>query len=212
MKRTFYWHVHHDVLVEELTEPIENRIEYIKKHKPKHEIETRLRLLKPASYVQPAWEKYEKIKKQAWMKFRKTVEPARTECEIIIKQVLKECERMKKEECEIIIKQALDECARIEGDARTEYDRIEKQARIEYEKTIEKIHKEECGCTEWNGKEIIFKCSTGHDVTKKDKDRLLKSNRWMINVRCRRCGEKIVLQKDLTIEDLLLYRGLGDQK
>ena len=41
------WHVHHELLFEALTEPIENRIAYIKEAKPKYEIETRLRLLKP---------------------------------------------------------------------------------------------------------------------------------------------------------------------
>ena len=43
----FYWHIHHDVLLEVANEPIENRIAYIKSEKPKDEIETRLRLLKP---------------------------------------------------------------------------------------------------------------------------------------------------------------------
>ncbi len=41
------WHVHHDVLVEPLTEPFETRVAYIKANKPMHEIETRLRLMKP---------------------------------------------------------------------------------------------------------------------------------------------------------------------
>src|SRR5208283_4454750 len=41
------WHIHHDVLVERLTEPIENRIEFIMYQKPKGEVETRLRLMKP---------------------------------------------------------------------------------------------------------------------------------------------------------------------
>ncbi len=41
------WHIHHDVLVEPLTEPIEARAEYIRAHKPEHERATRLRLMKP---------------------------------------------------------------------------------------------------------------------------------------------------------------------
>ncbi len=40
------WHVHHEVLLEPLTEPLENRIAYIKEHKPKYEIQLRLSLLK----------------------------------------------------------------------------------------------------------------------------------------------------------------------
>jgi len=43
----FAWHVHHDVLVEPLTGPIEERISYIKRAKARHEIPIRLRLLKP---------------------------------------------------------------------------------------------------------------------------------------------------------------------
>ena len=40
------WHIHHGILWEPLTEPIENRIAYIKSNKPTHEQATRLRLLK----------------------------------------------------------------------------------------------------------------------------------------------------------------------
>ena len=43
----FYWHIHHDILLEPLTEPIENRIKFIKENKPKDEIKLRLKLLKP---------------------------------------------------------------------------------------------------------------------------------------------------------------------
>lgn len=42
----YYWHVHHMQLFEPEQEPIAQRIAFIKKHKPKDEIETRLRLLK----------------------------------------------------------------------------------------------------------------------------------------------------------------------
>jgi hypothetical protein len=50
----FYWHIHHDKLVECATEPIEERIEYIRKYKLPDEIETRLRLLKPVRGSLPA--------------------------------------------------------------------------------------------------------------------------------------------------------------
>ena len=43
----FWWHVHHQELVEQLTEPVRARINYIKKDKPQDEIELRLKLLKP---------------------------------------------------------------------------------------------------------------------------------------------------------------------
>ena len=43
----YYWHVHHKVLCEALTEPIQNRIDYIRSSKPKDEVETRLRCMTP---------------------------------------------------------------------------------------------------------------------------------------------------------------------
>ena len=42
----YAWHVHHEKLWEVLTEPIKNRIAYIKENKPPAEQATRLRLLK----------------------------------------------------------------------------------------------------------------------------------------------------------------------
>lgn len=44
----FFWHIHHKgCIVEPATEPIENRIFYIKEFKPADEAELRLRLLQP---------------------------------------------------------------------------------------------------------------------------------------------------------------------
>ena len=49
-----YWHIHHGCLVEFATEPIENRIKYIREDKPKSEIALRLKLLKPVQGKLPA--------------------------------------------------------------------------------------------------------------------------------------------------------------
>ncbi len=49
-----YWHIHHDALLEFATEPIENRVAYIKHSKPKNEIALRLGLLKPVKGTLPA--------------------------------------------------------------------------------------------------------------------------------------------------------------
>ncbi len=47
-KAKFAWHVHHSGdIMGVLTKPIKIRQEYIRKYKPEHEQETRLRLLKP---------------------------------------------------------------------------------------------------------------------------------------------------------------------
>ena len=68
-KVIFAWHVHHHVLIEPLTEPIENRISYIKKFKPKNEIKLRLKLLKvvrgelPKEFVE-AWQEYNEARQK----------------------------------------------------------------------------------------------------------------------------------------------------
>ena len=48
-KYTYYWHIHHDTLCEG-TYNIKERIAYIKKHKPKEEIPTRLQLMTPVQH------------------------------------------------------------------------------------------------------------------------------------------------------------------
>jgi hypothetical protein len=58
MSYGYAWHVHHDQLMEELTEPIEQRIKYIKTHKPKNEIVLRLKLLKASPKLKPLDDDY----------------------------------------------------------------------------------------------------------------------------------------------------------
>ncbi len=53
----FWWHVHHEILVEQLIHPVRARINYIKKDKPKDEIELRLKLLKPVLGKIPSTDK-----------------------------------------------------------------------------------------------------------------------------------------------------------
>lgn len=67
MSMKFYWHIHHDRLLEPATEPIENRIAYIKAHKPPEQVETRLRLLKPVRGKLPAeLVKAGEVRAEAW--------------------------------------------------------------------------------------------------------------------------------------------------
>jgi hypothetical protein len=49
-----YWHVHHEQLAEFLTEPIANRIAYIKSDKPKSEVPIRLKWMTPVLGEVPA--------------------------------------------------------------------------------------------------------------------------------------------------------------
>jgi choline dehydrogenase-like flavoprotein len=46
---TVFWFLHHEVPLEKLTEPFENRLNYILEHKPEHELVARLNNLRPAS-------------------------------------------------------------------------------------------------------------------------------------------------------------------
>ena len=63
------WHIHHEVLIEKLTEPFETRKAYIKAGKPKHEVEKRLRLMKPASKkASGVMAVYAKASSEAWAK------------------------------------------------------------------------------------------------------------------------------------------------
>lgn len=71
----FAWHVHHDKLMEPLTEPIEVRQEYIRKHKPRAEVETRLRLLRPVhGHLPEAFVKMGEAYVKAFMAYAKVWE------------------------------------------------------------------------------------------------------------------------------------------
>ena len=81
----FYWHIHHDTLIEPLIEPIKNRIKHIKGNKPKNEIELRLKLLKPVEGELPkefidAWQKYGETR-QKYGEARQKYEEAKQRCE-----------------------------------------------------------------------------------------------------------------------------------
>ena len=47
----WYWHIHHDILLEPVIGSIEERIRVIQEEKPVGERETRLRLLRPVQHV-----------------------------------------------------------------------------------------------------------------------------------------------------------------
>lgn len=62
-----YWHVHHEVLIEPLIKPLQNRIDFIKINKPKYEVKTRLRLIHQAKGKLPkSILKLKKTCNQAW--------------------------------------------------------------------------------------------------------------------------------------------------
>ena len=77
---TYAWHVHHEKLFEELTEPIEDRIRYIWENKLESEIPTRLRLLKVVKN-QDAILEYESVRQKALAEYESVVQKARAEYE-----------------------------------------------------------------------------------------------------------------------------------
>ena len=129
-KPKYAWHVHHDVLVEELTEPIEVRQEYIRQNKPKNEIETRLRLLKP---VRSDFSEYDAIRSKAWSEYDAIESKARSECDAIRSKAWSEYDA-------------------IVSKARSEYDAIESKAWSEY---VLPLHAKECPNCPWNGMTIF---------------------------------------------------------
>ena len=91
-KPTLYWHIHHEILIEETTD-IQERIDYIKEGKPEDEIPLRLKLMTPVLHPEKlpvsfrkawealikareaydkAWEAYDKVK--AWEAYIKAGE------------------------------------------------------------------------------------------------------------------------------------------
>ena len=133
------WHIHHEILVELLTEPIEERLRCIDTEKAKCEpswkIERRKRLLKPV--MGPLSEKIEKAN-QEWEKADKEGEKANQKR-----------------------KKAYQEWAKADKEWEKAYQK-RKKAYQEWEKVlgehqveIEALHKVECPDCPWDGKTIF---------------------------------------------------------
>ena len=142
MKTKFYWHIHHDILLEPLTEPLKNRIEYIKNNKSKNEIELRLKLLKPVKGKLPdevikAGEVYYKVQEtsdKSWEAYYKSWEASDKSWEASVKA------------WEVYVK-----AREAYVKAREAYDKILKK----YSKEINELHEKECPNCPWNGKTIF---------------------------------------------------------
>ena len=142
-KSGMYWHCHHDKLCEYVWDYAE-RVNYIKNNKPENEIKTRLRLFKkvkgklPKEFVE-AREKYVEAGEKYVEAEKKLVEAGK-----------KYVEAEKK----------YNEAGEKYNEARKKYNEAgEKyvEAGEKYKPQLEALHKKECGCSNWNGKEIVFK-------------------------------------------------------
>ena len=123
-----YFHCHHDVLCEWVYD-YQERVDYIKREKPKKEIKTRLRLFKkvkgklPKKFVEAEKKCVEAEKKyvEAWKKYDEA-------------------------------KEKIDEAGKKYVEAREKC----VEAKRKYAPEIEKFHKKECGCKEWKNGQINF--------------------------------------------------------
>ena len=61
-KPTLYWHIHHEILLEETTD-IQERIDYIKANKPEKEIPLRLKLMTPVLHPEKLPASFRKARK-----------------------------------------------------------------------------------------------------------------------------------------------------
>ena len=137
----YYWHLHHDILLESLTEPLKNRINFIKKEKPKNEIKLRLKLFRPFKGKLPvktakALEAYDKAL-EAYYKAREVYDKAR---EVYYKA----------RESYYKAREAYYKAGEAYDKALEVYDKTLNSV------TVKKLHKKECGCG-WNGKTIFTK-------------------------------------------------------
>ena len=142
MKNKFYWHIHHDILLEPLTQPLKNRIEYIKNNKSKNEIKLRLKLLKPVRGKLPD----EVIKVgEAYYKAQETSDKARKDYYKVWETSDKPWEAyVKTWEAYIKAKEA-------RGKAREIYDKTLKK----YSKEINELHEKECPNCPWQNGTIF---------------------------------------------------------
>ena len=142
MKTKFYWHIHHDILLEPLTEPLKNRIDFIKENKPEDEIELRLKLLKPVKGKLPdevikageAYYKAQETSGKVWEAYYKTWEASVKSWEASVKA------------WEVYAK-----AWETRDEARRAYDKILKK----YSKEIDILHKKECPNCPWQNGTIF---------------------------------------------------------
>ena len=141
MKPKYYWHIHHGVLFEQATEPIKNRIAYIKAEKAEWERSLRLRLLKPVKdqkrliailtaykkAVATALEAYRKATALAWEAYKKAVAPA------------------------------LEAYEKVEDSASEAYKKATALASAKRDRAINALHSKECPDCPWDGETIFPK-------------------------------------------------------
>jgi hypothetical protein len=141
-----YWHVHHDVLFEEIVGSVEQRIAYIKSAKPKEEVATRLRLLRVVRYDTPKlkeadakWEEADAKRREADAKWK--------EAYLKWKEAYAKRDYAKREEAVAKREEAV--AKRREAVAKW------KEAYAKREEAVASSHKDQCPDCPWDGKTIF---------------------------------------------------------
>ena len=144
----YYWHVHHDVLIE-WSDNIQERIDCVKATKPTEEIETRLRLLKPVvGPLPPEWDKAAAEWRKAAAEWRKAdAECAKVDAEWDKARAERDKVDAEWDKAAAEWDKARAECAK----AAAERDK----AAAEHREEIEALHAVECPGCPWEGKTIF---------------------------------------------------------
>jgi Fe-S cluster biosynthesis and repair protein YggX len=175
----FAWCCHHEEFCEPLTEPAENRIQFILKNKASSERVKRLNNFRPvrdykkfqpalaeyekvrqttlAEYekvCQTAWAEYEKVCQTAWAEYEKVRQTALAEYEKVCQPALAEYEK--------VCQPALAEYEKVCQTALAEYEKVCQTAWAEYEKVcqtaakpLKKLYKQDVPSGTWNGRSIF---------------------------------------------------------
>jgi len=164
----YYWHIHHEILVEALTEPLKNRIKYIKEEKPEDEIELRLKLIKPVKGKLPSeFVKAYQAREEAYQALDKAYQArakayqAREEAYQALDKAYQA--RAKAYQAWAKAYQVWDKAYQVWAKACQAWDKAYQvwdkagaKALRKNMPALEKLHKKECGCG-WNGKTIFTK-------------------------------------------------------
>ena len=145
---TWWVAIHHETMVERLTEPPETRAAYIRKEKPAHEIETRLRAFRPASPAMiAAWAEYERVSGPAEAEYQRVRGPAWVERDRVRGLAAAEYQRVRG--------LAWAEYERVSGPAWAEYERVCESACA----TLRTVLAQECPDVAWGPNGLIFPAS-----------------------------------------------------
>ena len=78
-KPTLYWHIHHEILLEETTD-IQERIDYIKEGKPEDEIPLRLKLMTPVLHPEKLPARFRKAREAYYPQIEKLHREEHPDC------------------------------------------------------------------------------------------------------------------------------------